>query len=94
MFNVYWEEWAVGLVILAISLFFLIVCLICLTKILSSMFKGPTGKLLTKWVNSDLPGVGKYFTGFIAITVIFYVSLFISINNAQYNIFSSIKISR
>jgi hypothetical protein len=35
------------------------------------MFKGPTGKLLTKWVNSDLPGIGRYFTGFIAITVNF-----------------------
>ena len=36
---------------------------------LSSIFKGPTGKLLTKWVNADLPGFARHFTGYLAILI-------------------------
>jgi len=83
LFNVDWADWVVGVVLLAISLFLLIGCLITLTKILSSLFKGPTGKLLTKWVNSDLPGFGKYFTGFIAILVIYLVFYFYNLSTLK-----------
>ena len=69
LFNNDWAEWVNGLVIFFISLFFLIACLVCLVKILSSLFKGPTGKLLTKWVNADLPGCFKFLTGYLAILV-------------------------
>jgi sodium-dependent phosphate cotransporter len=69
LFNNYWDEWVDGLVILVISLVLLIGCLICLVKILSSIFKGPAGAVLTKFVNSDLPGFLKYFSGTLAIII-------------------------
>jgi hypothetical protein len=53
-----------------------------MVKILSALFKGSFAMIIKKVVNSDLPGVGKYFTGFIAILVfkkIYHLAL-ISIN--------------
>lgn len=40
-----------------------------MVKILNSVFQGPVAKLLQKIVNSDLPGVFRHFTGFVAIIV-------------------------
>lgn len=57
-----WPEWAVGLLLLIVSLVVLCSCLIALVKILSSIFNGPVAKLIQKVVNADLPGKWKYFT--------------------------------
>lgn len=62
-----WPEWAVGLLLLIVSLVVLCSCLIALVKILSSIFNGPVAKLIQKIVNADLPGKWKYFTSPIAI---------------------------
>ncbi len=44
--NAYLDDWAVGLILLIISLSALIGCLLCLVKLLSSLFKGSMGKAL------------------------------------------------
>ncbi|RNA23097.1 Sodium-dependent phosphate transport 2B [Brachionus plicatilis] len=62
-----WPEWAVGLLLLVVSLVILCTCLIAMVKILSSIFKGPVAKVIQKVVNSDWPGIWKYFTGPVAI---------------------------
>ena len=64
-----WEEWAIGLLLLVISLGILIACLVFLVKILGSIFQGPVAKILTKVVNSDFPGYAKYLTDYVAILV-------------------------
>ena len=64
-----WDEWIIGLLLLVVSLVVLCTCLILMVKILSSVFKGSVSKLIQKVVNSDLPGIGKYFTGLLAILV-------------------------
>lgn len=64
-----WPEWLIGLILLIISLLTLSTCLVTMVKILGSIFNGPVAKVIQKIVNSDLPGVFKYFTGLIAITV-------------------------
>lgn len=62
-----WPEWAIGLLLLVISLVVLCTCLVLMVKILSTVFKGPVAKIIQKMVNSDLPGKWKYLTGMIAI---------------------------
>ena len=62
-----WPEWAVGLLLLIVSLVVLCSCLIALVKILSSIFNGPVAKLIQKVVNADLPGKWKYLTSPMAI---------------------------
>ena len=64
-----WPEWLVGLVILIFSLALLSTCLLLMVKILGSIFKGPAAHLIQKSLNSDFPGVFKYFTGITAIMV-------------------------
>lgn len=78
--NVDWPEWLIGLVLLIVSLVLLSTCLVCMVKILSSVFNGPVAKIIQKVVNSDLPGVFKYLTGLLAILVILFTSVFFSIN--------------
>lgn len=68
--NVDWPDWTIGAILLVISLLLLSFCLIGMVKILSSIFNGPVSIIIQKVVNSDLPGVFKYFTGFIVISVI------------------------
>jgi len=65
-----WPEWAIGLMLLIISLAVLCTCLILLVKILSSIFKGSVAHLLQKLVNADFPGVFKYLTPYVALLVI------------------------
>lgn len=64
-----WADWVVGCILLVVSLVLLSSCLIGMVKILSSVFTGPVAKIIQKAVNSDLPGVFKYFTGFVVILV-------------------------
>lgn len=67
--NVDWADWVIGLILLLVSLLLLSSCLVGMVKILSSIFNGPVSLIIQKIVNSDLPGVFKYFTGFIVISV-------------------------
>lgn len=64
-----WPEWVIGVVLLIVSLVALSTCLVLMVKILGSLFQGPVAHLIQKTVNSDLPGVFKYLTGFFAIMV-------------------------
>jgi sodium-dependent phosphate cotransporter len=64
-----WPDWVIGSILLVVSLVLLSSCLIGMVKILSSIFKGPVAHIIQKVVNSDLPGVFRYFTGFIVISV-------------------------
>ncbi|PIK43613.1 putative sodium-dependent phosphate transport protein 2B-like [Apostichopus japonicus] len=59
----------VGLILLIISLVLLIMCLIGIVKVLHSTLKGKLGKLTQKIINTDLPGVFAFLTGYIAIIV-------------------------
>lgn len=74
LFNsVMWPEWLIGLLLLIASLITLSACLVTMVKILSSIFNGPVAKVIQKVVNSDLPGVFKYFTAILAISVLNFV---------------------
>lgn len=65
-----WADWVIGIILLSVSLILLSTCLIGMVKILSSIFNGPVARIIQKVVNSDLPGVFKYFTGLFVIMVI------------------------
>ncbi len=67
-------EWAVGLILLIISLFVLCFCLISLVKILSSIFEGHLKTILVKTINANFPGVFQYLTPYVAIAVSFFFS--------------------
>ena len=67
-----WPDWLIGAILLVVSLVLLSSCLIGMVKILSSIFKGPVAVIIQKVVNSDLPGIFRYFTGFIVISVYKY----------------------
>lgn len=67
--NVDWADWVIGLILLLVSLLLLSSCLVGMVKILSAIFTGRVSLIIQKVVNSDLPGVFKYFTGFIVISV-------------------------
>jgi sodium-dependent phosphate cotransporter len=69
--NVDWPDWVIGTILLTLSLFTLSTCLVCMVKILTSIFNGPVAKFIQTMVNSDLPGVFRHFTGLLAILVKF-----------------------
>ncbi len=69
--NVNWPDWLIGTVLLIISLVTLSICLVTMVKILSSILNGPVAKFIQKFVNSDLPGFFRHFTGLVAILVIY-----------------------
>ena len=62
-------DWAIGLILLIISLLLLCGCLVGMVKVLSAIFKGSVSKIIQKIVNSDPPGLWKYTTGFISMIV-------------------------
>lgn len=64
-----WPDWSVGLLLLILSIVILCLCLIFLVKILQSLLKGAVRNVIFKMVNSDFPGVFKYFTPYLAILV-------------------------
>jgi sodium-dependent phosphate cotransporter len=64
-----WDEWAVGLLLLAISLSILVVCLIMMVKVLTSIFKGSVANIVQKVVNSDFPGYWRFFNGIVSILI-------------------------
>lgn len=63
-------EWAIGLIVLIISIIALSSCLIGMVKILSAVFKGPVSKIVTNIVNNEPKNFLKYFTGLFAMIVI------------------------
>nr|KAG5712138.1 hypothetical protein BaRGS_014488 [Batillaria attramentaria] len=60
---------AAGGILLALSLVMLCTCLVLIVKLLASLLKGTIAKVLQRFINSDLPGVLKYFTGYLAILI-------------------------
>uniref|UniRef100_A0AAR2L8X7 Solute carrier family 34 member 2a n=1 Tax=Pygocentrus nattereri TaxID=42514 RepID=A0AAR2L8X7_PYGNA len=60
---------AVGLILLALSLFVLCACLICIVKLLNSMLKGQVAAVIKKIINTDFPFPLGFVTGYLAIMV-------------------------
>lgn len=67
--NVGLPESAVGTILLLISLAMLCISLVLIVKILSSLLEGKVAKGIRSFVNSDLPGPARYFTGYVAILI-------------------------
>ncbi|XP_047444277.1 solute carrier family 34 member 2b [Mugil cephalus] len=67
--NVDLSDVAVGLILLALSLFVLCSCLICIVKLLNSMLKGQVALVIKKVLNTDFPFPFSWVTGYIAILV-------------------------
>uniref|UniRef100_A0A3Q1ECN1 Sodium-dependent phosphate transport protein 2B n=1 Tax=Acanthochromis polyacanthus TaxID=80966 RepID=A0A3Q1ECN1_9TELE len=60
---------AVGLILLAVSLFVLCSCLILIVKLLNSMLKGQVAVVIKKVLNTDFPFPFAWVTGYLAILV-------------------------
>ncbi|XP_066576091.1 solute carrier family 34 member 2b [Amia ocellicauda] len=60
---------AVGLILLALSLFVLCTCLILIVKLLNSMLKGQVAVVIKKILNTDFPFPFAWVTGYIAMVV-------------------------
>lgn len=63
------SDLAVGLILLAASLFVLCTCLILIVKLLNSMLKGQVAVVIKKVLNTDFPFPFGWVTGYIAILV-------------------------
>ncbi|XP_029651087.1 sodium-dependent phosphate transport protein 2B [Octopus sinensis] len=64
-----WEDWAMGLLLLFISLLILCLCLMFIVKLLHSLLRGSIAKVIRKIVNQDFPGPLSYITGYLAILI-------------------------
>lgn len=64
-----WDDWAIGLLMLFISLLILCLCLMFIVKLLHSLLRGSIAKIIRKVVNDDFPGCCAYFTGYVAILI-------------------------
>ncbi|KZS21381.1 Sodium-dependent phosphate transporter [Daphnia magna] len=62
------EDWAVGLILLFMSLFMLCGCLVGLVKILNSMMKGHIANIIKRVINAKIPYV-PWLTGYLAMIV-------------------------
>ncbi|KAJ4946048.1 hypothetical protein JOQ06_023723 [Pogonophryne albipinna] len=60
---------AVGLILLAVSLFVLCSCLILIVKLLNSMLKGQVAVVIKKVLNTDFPFPFAWVTGYLAMFV-------------------------
>ncbi|XP_010765143.1 sodium-dependent phosphate transport protein 2B-like, partial [Notothenia coriiceps] len=60
---------AVGLILLALSLFVLCSCLILIVKLLNSMLKGQVAVVIKKVLNTDFPFPFAWVTGYLAMFV-------------------------
>lgn len=60
---------AVGLILLALSLFVLCTCLILIVKLLNSMLKGQVAVVIKKVLNTDFPFPFSWVTGYLAMLV-------------------------
>ncbi|XP_052832745.1 sodium-dependent phosphate transport protein 2B isoform X2 [Octopus bimaculoides] len=64
-----WEDWAMGLLLLFISLLILCLCLMFIVKLLHSLLRGSIAKVIRKLVNQDFPGTCSFVTGYLAILI-------------------------
>ena len=64
-----WSDTLAGLILLLVSLALLIICLVCLSKLLSSMLRGRLAGLIKKTMNADIPGRCSFITGYLALVV-------------------------
>ncbi|XP_069600746.1 sodium-dependent phosphate transport protein 2B isoform X2 [Ranitomeya imitator] len=60
---------AVGLILLALSLFVLCMCLILIVKLLNSLLKGQVSVVIKKIINTDFPFPFSWLTGYLAMLV-------------------------
>ncbi|XP_075424466.1 sodium-dependent phosphate transport protein 2B isoform X3 [Ascaphus truei] len=60
---------AVGLILLALSLFVLCICLILIVKLLNSLLKGQVSVVIKKVINTDFPFPFAWVTGYLAMVV-------------------------
>jgi hypothetical protein len=60
---------AIGGILVVLSLALLFACLVLMVKLLNSLLQGPMAVAIKKFVNADLPGRWKYFTGYLAMLV-------------------------
>ncbi|KAM4574169.1 solute carrier family 34 member 2b [Fundulus diaphanus] len=67
--NVDLPDFAIGLILLALSLLILCTCLILIVKLLNSMLKGQVALVIKKVLNTDFPFPFSWVTGYIAIVV-------------------------
>lgn len=67
--RIYWPDWAIGLILLVVSLLSLCTCLVLLVKLLQSMLKGTISTVIFKTVNADFPGIFRHLTPYLAIGV-------------------------
>uniref|UniRef100_A0AAQ5Y5F6 Sodium-dependent phosphate transport protein 2B n=1 Tax=Amphiprion ocellaris TaxID=80972 RepID=A0AAQ5Y5F6_AMPOC len=67
--NVQLPDLAVGLILLAVSLFVLCTCLVLIVKLLNSMLKGQVAVVIKKVLNTDFPFPFAWVTGYLAIMV-------------------------
>ena len=67
--KVTWPDWAIGLLLLILSLVSLCTCLVVLVKLLQSMLKGTISTIIHKTVNADFPGIFHHLTPYLAIGV-------------------------
>ncbi|XP_025115210.1 sodium-dependent phosphate transport protein 2B-like isoform X2 [Pomacea canaliculata] len=64
-----WNDSTVGGVLLALSLLVIFLSLFAIVKVLSSLLQGQVATVISKTLNTDLPGRAAYFTGYIALLV-------------------------
>lgn len=62
------NDMEVGLILLAISLFVLCGCLVCIVKVLNSMLKGQIANVIKRVINANIPYV-PWATGYLAISI-------------------------
>ncbi|XP_015246258.1 PREDICTED: sodium-dependent phosphate transport protein 2B-like [Cyprinodon variegatus] len=67
--NVDLPDYAIGLILLVLSLLVLCTCLILIVKLLNSMLKGQVALVIKKVLNTDFPFPFSWVTGYIAILV-------------------------
>nr|XP_033783446.1 sodium-dependent phosphate transport protein 2A isoform X2 [Geotrypetes seraphini] len=67
--NSHLPDLAVGLILLAGSLFMLCTCLVILVKLLNSVLKGQVAKAIKKVINTDFPYPFSWATGYFAMLI-------------------------
>jgi len=63
------SESGAGAILLVASLIAMIVCLVCLVKVLNSVLRGSMKRVVRKAINADFPGYAALLTGYFAMLV-------------------------
>lgn len=64
-----WSDTISGAILLFVSLFLLVICLMGMVRLLHSMLRGPVASALKKTINSDIPKPFSFLTGYVAIII-------------------------